>query len=65
MYVTSSIWQLFNVDVWFVLPPMSMGVPSAYGQSMDDIDKMFDNPSNAITMLANKEFLENYLLKSS
>ena len=32
----------FDDNVLFVLPPLSMGVGSAYGYSMNDMDKMCD-----------------------
>jgi hypothetical protein len=32
----------FDGDILFVLPPVPFGVPSAYGRSMDDMDKMCD-----------------------
>ena len=33
----------FNGDVLFLLPPVSLKVPSMYGHSMDGIDKMCDD----------------------
>ena len=32
----------FDGDILFVLPPVPLGVPSAYGRSMDGMDKMCD-----------------------
>ena len=43
----------FNDDVLFILPPINMGIPSTYGCSMDDIDKMCDKYPWCITKIIN------------
>ena len=35
--------SFFDGDILFVLPLVSLGVPSAYGHSMDGMDKMCDS----------------------
>lgn len=34
--------SFFYSDILFVLPPVPFGVPSAYGHSMDRMDKMYN-----------------------
>ena len=34
--------SLFDGDILFILPPVPLGVPSAYSRSMDGMDKMCD-----------------------
>lgn len=38
--MSSTYHHFFDDDVLFVMPPMALGVPNAYGCSMDGMDKM-------------------------
>ena len=44
---------LFDDDVLIVLPPLSVGVPSAYECTMDGMDKMCDGHSWCTTKITN------------
>lgn len=53
MFMRLSITIIFDNDVLFLLAFMAMGVPSAYGRSMDDMDKMCDEHPWCTTMTTN------------